>query len=109
MSGKNNFGYLGYNFQIKLLNQLIVDKKFASTIIDVMEARYFDNQYFKLIMQMIKEYHDKYNLPPSFDALDQISRIEVTSDMARQNVFDMLSEIKDCPDMKTIYGYKKNP
>ena len=95
MSGKNSFGYLGYNFQIKLLNQLILDKKFTASIIDVMEARYFDNQYFKLIMQMIKEYHDKYNLPPSFDALDQISRIEVTSEMARQNVFDMLGEIKE--------------
>ena len=108
MSGKNNFGYLGYNFQIKLLNQLIVDKKFASTIIDVMEARYFDNQYFKLIMQMIKEYHDKYNLPPSFDALDQISRIEVTSDMARQNVFDMLSEIKDCPYEDHLWVQEKS-
>tara|TARA_R110002020_G_scaffold12855_4_gene46741 strand:- start:1482 stop:2849 length:1368 start_codon:yes stop_codon:yes gene_type:complete len=95
MSGKNSFGYLGYNFQIKLLNQLILDKKFAASIIDVMEARYFDNQYFKLIMQMIKEYHDKYNLPPSFDALDQISRLEVTSEMARQNVFDMIAEIKE--------------
>jgi len=108
MSGKNNFGYLGYNFQIKLLNQLIVDKKFASTIIDVIEARYFDNQYFKLIMQMIKEYHDKYNLPPSFDALDQISRIEVTSDMARQNVFDMLSEIKDCPYEDHLWVQEKS-
>ncbi len=95
MSGKNSFGYLGYNFQIKLLNQLILDKKFTASIIDVMEARYFDNQYFKLIMQMIKEYHDKYNLPPSFDALDQISRLEVTSEMARQNVFDMIAEIKE--------------
>jgi len=108
MSGKNSFGYLGYNFQIKLLNQLIIDKKFASAIIDVMEARYFDNQYFKLIMQMIKEYHDKYELPPSFDALDQISRIEVTSDMARQNVFDMLAEVKACPFEDHLWVQEKS-
>tara|TARA_R110000796_G_scaffold74_12_gene284 strand:- start:601 stop:1971 length:1371 start_codon:yes stop_codon:yes gene_type:complete len=108
MSGKNSFGYLGHNFQIKLLNQLIIDKKFASAIIDVMEARYFDNQYFKLIMQMIKEYHDKYNLPPSFDALDQISRIEVTSDMARQNVVDMLIEVRDCPFEDHLWVQEKS-
>ena len=76
MSGKNNFGYLGYNFQIKLLNQLILDKNFTNSIVEVIEARYFDNQYFKLVMQMIKEYHEKYNVPPSFDALDQFRRID---------------------------------
>jgi len=97
MSDKNNFGYLGYNFQIKLINQLILDKNFTSSIVDVIEAKYFDNQYFKLVMQMIKEYYEKYNVPPSFDALDQIARIEVTSDIARKNIFDMLTDIKECP------------
>ena len=97
MSDKNNFGYLGYNFQIKLINQLILDKNFTTTIVDVIEAKYFDNQYFKLIMQMIKEYYEKYSVPPSFDALDQIARIEVTSEIARKNIFDMLKDIKECP------------
>ena len=97
MSDKNNFGYLGYNFQIKLISQLILDKKFTTTIVDVLEAKYFDNQYFKLIMQMIKEYYEKYDVPPSFDALDQIARLEVTSDIARKTIFDMLKDIKDCP------------
>ena len=97
MSDKNNFGYLGYNFQIKLINQLILDKNFTSSIVDVIEAKYFDNQYFKLIMQMIKEYYEKYSVPPSFDALDQIARIEVTSEIARKNIFDMLNDIKECP------------
>jgi replicative DNA helicase len=97
MSDKNNFGYLGYNFQIKLINQLILDKNFTTTIVDVIEAKYFDNQYFKLIMQMIKEYYEKYSVPPSFDALDQIARIEVTSEIARKNIFDMLNDIKECP------------
>tara|TARA_R110002051_G_scaffold314558_1_gene391746 strand:- start:716 stop:2086 length:1371 start_codon:yes stop_codon:yes gene_type:complete len=97
MSDKNNFGYLGYNFQIKLINQLILDKNFTSSIVDVIEAKYFDNQYFKLIMQMIKEYYEKYSVPPSFDALDQIARLEVTSEIARKNIFDMLKDIKECP------------
>ena len=48
-------------------------------------------------MQMIKEYYEKYNVPPSFDALDQIARIEVTSEIARKNIFDMLNDIKECP------------
>ena len=56
MKESKSFGYLGHTFQLKLLNQLIVDKNFANTIVDVIDPKYFDNQYFKLISQMVKEY-----------------------------------------------------
>ena len=50
-----NFDYLGNQFQIQLLNQIIEDKDFSSSIMDVIESSYFDNKYFKIILQMIKE------------------------------------------------------
>ena len=96
MKESKSFGYLGHTFQLKLLNQLIVDKNFANTIVDVIDPKYFDNQYFKLISQMVKEYHETYNAPPTFDALDQLTRLEVSSEMAKRTIFDMLSDIKDC-------------
>ena len=55
-----NFDYLGNTFQLQLINQIIEDKDFASSIIDVIESLYFDNKYFKIILQMIKEYYVKY-------------------------------------------------
>jgi len=57
MTKTENFGYLGYNFQLKILNLIITDKAFAQSIIDSIQPKYFDNQYFKLIMQMMKEYY----------------------------------------------------
>ena len=56
MGNDKNFGYLGNTFQIQLINQLIINKDFARSIIDVLDSKYFDNQYFKIIVQMIKEY-----------------------------------------------------
>ena len=64
-----NFDYLGNTFQLQLINQLIEDKNFASTIMDVLDSVYFDNKYFKIIIQMVKEYHKKYETTPSFDTL----------------------------------------
>ena len=90
-----NFGYLGHTFQISLLNNLIEDKRFAATIMDVVDPKYFDNQYFKLIAQMVKEYHRKYETSPSYEALEQITRMEVTQEMAQKNVMDMITNIKD--------------
>lgn len=95
MTGTENFGYLGYNFQLKLINLIITDKSFAQSIVDVILSKYFDNQYFKLIMQMIKEYYEKYQTVPSFDTLEQITHLEVTSEMAKKYVMDMLKEIKE--------------
>jgi len=54
MSKEKNFGYLGNTFQLQILNNIILHKDFASSIVDVLEPKYFDNQYFKLIMQMTK-------------------------------------------------------
>ena len=39
-----------------------------------------------------KEYYEKYQTSPSFDAIDQLTRIEISSEMARKNIFDMLKD-----------------
>ena len=94
MSDKKNFGYLGNTFQIQLLNNIILYKDFSNTIIDVIDPHYFDNQYFRLICQMIKEYYTKYEHTPTFDTLEQLSKSEITSPMAQKSVLDMIEQIK---------------
>ena len=79
MNDNKNFGYLGHSFQLKLINLIITDKSFFTSIIDVIVPKYFDNQYFKLIMQLVKEYYQNYQIAPSFDALDQLTRNEISS------------------------------
>ncbi len=69
MGSDKNFNYLGENFQLQLLNQVIIDKEFSRTILDVIDINYFENRYFKIIIQMIKEYYGKYETSPSFETL----------------------------------------
>ena len=95
MTKTENFGYLGYNFQLKILNLIITDKTFAQSIIDSIQSKYFDNQYFKLIMQMMKEYYEKYQSVPSFEGVEQLTQLEISSEMAKKCVIDMLREIKE--------------
>ena len=95
MSSEKNFGYLGNTFQIQLINQLILNKEFARAIVDVLDSKYFDNQYFKIITQMIKEYYIKYESVPTFETLDQLTRSEISSESARKIVLDTLTQIRD--------------
>lgn len=95
MGKDKNFEYLGQTFQLQLINQIIVDKVFGSSIIDVMEVTYFENKYFKIIVQMIKEYHTKYNKIPSFDTLEQIIKSELAQELVCKIAIDTLTQIKD--------------
>ena len=97
MSKNKNFDYLGSSFQLQLINQIILDKEFARSIIDVIEVNYFENKYFKLIMQMIKEYYSKYEHTPTFDTLEQITKSELQQESASKIVIDTLKKIKDAP------------
>jgi replicative DNA helicase len=102
-----NFDYLGNTFQIQLLNQIIEDKDFASSIIDVIESSYFDNKYFKIILQMIKEYYVKYESCPNFDTLEQIVKSEISQELVAKIVLDTLKQVKDAPFEGTHFVQEK--
>jgi len=38
MASNKNFDYLGSTFQLQLLNQIVIDKDFSRSIIDVISA-----------------------------------------------------------------------
>jgi replicative DNA helicase len=74
---------------------------------DVIESIYFDNKYFKIILQMIKEYHKKYESTPNFDTLEQIIKSEITQEMVAKIVLDTLIQIKDAPFEGTTFVQEK--
>jgi replicative DNA helicase len=74
---------------------------------DVIESIYFDNKYFKIILQMIKEYHKKYESTPNFDTLEQIIKSEVTQEMVAKIVLDTLTQIKEAPFEGTTFVQEK--
>ena len=97
MASNKNFDYLGSSFQIQLLNQIIIDKDFGRSIIDVIEQQYFENKYFKIILQMIKEYYSKYEHVPTFETLEQITKSELQQELATKIVLDTIGKIKESP------------
>jgi replicative DNA helicase len=95
MNSDKNFNYLGENFQLQLINQIILDKEFARAILEVLKVNYFENKYFKIIIQMVKEYYLKYDSSPSFNTLEQISKSEIKQELALNIVLDTIKKIKD--------------
>jgi len=102
-----NFDYLGNTFQIQLLNQIIVDKEFAQSIVDVLEPSYFDNKYFKIVVQMIREYYGKYQSTPTFDTLGQIAKSEISQELVLKIVLDTLKQIQNAPFDGSVFVQEK--
>jgi len=92
-----NFDYLGQTFQLQLINQIILDKEFARAILDFIKISYFENKYFKLIIQMIKEYHKKYDAAPNFQTLEVIAKSEISQELALKIVIDTINKISSAP------------
>jgi replicative DNA helicase len=97
MATGKNFEYLGQQFQLQLLNQIILDKDFSHSIIDVIENSYFENKYFKIIIQMVREYYKKFDHTPSFETLEQVTKSELQQEIASKIVLDTIKKIKDAP------------
>jgi sulfur relay (sulfurtransferase) DsrC/TusE family protein len=53
------------------------------------------SKYFKIILQMVKEYYKKYEVTPSFETLNQITRSELPQEMVAKVVLDNVKKIKD--------------
>ena len=102
-----NFEYLGNEFQLQLLNQIIVDKDFAHSIIGVLEPSYFENKYFKLIVQMVKEYYQKFEHSPSFDTLTQVAKSEIAQELLLKITLDTISDIKNVEDSGSLFVQEK--
>ena len=97
MSSNKNFDYLGSGFQIQLLNQIVLDSNFSRSILDVIEPSYFENKYFKLIIQMIKEYYKKWDSVPTFDTLEQVTKSEFQQESVAKVVIDTIKKVKEAP------------
>jgi len=100
---KSNLGYLGQNFQVQLINQLIVDEKFALTIIEILDPTYFDSEYLRLICAEIKNYYEKYHTIPMVSTIEQIVNQSITKDITKEYVLETLQEIKNVKQKDCLY------
>ena len=69
MDDKKDFSEYGDFFQKSLLNILIQDTKYLTTLKNILEPDYFDNKYYKAIAELLLNYISENNSAPGFDIL----------------------------------------
>lgn len=70
---RKNLGFLGEDFQYKLVKELTDDKELFKDLNTVIDQNMFTDPNLKMYVGIMKEYYDKYDSVPSYD----IIRIEL--------------------------------
>ena len=87
---------MGLAYQLSLVKLMIEDRKFGSTIIEVIEPEYFDNSGLKFIVLNIKDYFESYNrIIPHYVTLEERLKLESTSETSKASNIDMLKNVRD--------------
>jgi replicative DNA helicase len=69
-TNRDNFGYLGLDYQFRLIAQLLTDNKFANSILDIVNPNYFEDEHLRVIASEIKEAYDLDEIVPDVQSLE---------------------------------------
>lgn len=94
-SKREDFGYLGKDFQVRLLFQILTDRKFADSIMDIMNANYFEDEFFRKIAITIKDAYEKHESVPDMDSLEMRLMDSAKDDIQRTFLLRQLKHVKE--------------
>ena len=92
---RESFGYLGDDFQLRLIAQLLVDNRFAESIIEIIDANYFEGNALKLIVSTIKETYTKHNIILDIGSLEYRLLDVITNEIDKKWALAELKNIKE--------------
>ena len=103
---EKNFGFLGQTFQEALLKNIVEDRRFGETIVEVIESSYFDGNYFRVIMAHIKELYTLTGAIPSYDGVKTKILAEEIKKDSTKIILDTLERIKSS-ELRDHLQYQK--
>ena len=92
---KNSLAYLGTEYQYRLIAQILSDKQFAHSIIDIVNPNYFEDQYLRVIVATIKDAKRVDDVIPDIGSLEFRLLEDMRDDIQRKFAISQLRKIKE--------------
>ena len=99
---KNSLGYLGADYQTRLIAQILTDRKFANNIIDIIDPNYFEDPYLRVVAATIKDAKAKDDVIPDVGSLEFRLLEDVTDDIQRKYTISQLRKIQEADLNDTV-------
>lgn len=92
-----NFGYLGRDFQVRLLAHLLTDHHFANSILDILTPSYFDDEFLKIIAASIIDAWEEHEYIPDYAAVEIRLMGDIKNEQVRKLAKIAFEEVKTAP------------
>lgn len=92
---KDNLGYLGLDFQYRLIQQLLVDRKFGESIVDILKPNYFEDSFLRTVSLKISDNYEQYGVIPDINNLESIIISTVSNDIDKEMYLEQFSKIRN--------------
>jgi hypothetical protein len=100
---KDNLAYLGNDYQVRLIAQILTDRKFGNNIIDIVNPNYFEGDYLKTVVATIKNAKDEDDVIPDMSSLESRLLEDVNDDIKRRFVLSQLRQIQEANLNDTLW------
>jgi replicative DNA helicase len=92
---KDSLGYLGIDYQLRLMAQILTDNKFANSIIDIVDPNYFEDQYLRVIASVITDAHEKDDIIPDVGSIEFRILEDINDEQQRRFVLTQLKRVQE--------------
>jgi len=100
---KEDLSYLTDDFQHRLILQILTDRKFAVSIIDILEPNYFKDLYLKKIVAEIKNAYEKYEAIPDLGSIKTRLLEKLTTEVEKNFYLTHIKKIEESSLNDTYY------
>ena len=100
---KKDMGYLGEEFQYRLIHHFFANKDFFKDISSILDQNMFTNPTLKQFVGWMKEHYKIHDTVPSYDIMGVMIRTHTHTDLDVEQSEAILNEIKNKPDEDPSY------
>lgn len=91
---KNDLGYLGEDFQYRLVHVFVEDKEFFKDLSSVIDQNMFTNPRLKMYVGVLKESYDTMGSVPSYRGMETLLLDKAKTEADRQYIFEVSKKIE---------------
>lgn len=93
-----DLGYLGPDFQYRLVHHFMEDKKYFSDMFEILDNNMFTDPNLRRFTGALMNYFDKNGIVPSYETIEIELRKEVKDDYDIELIVELIQQIKDTTD-----------
>lgn len=101
--GKQDLGYLGEDFQYKLIHAFMEDKEFFKDLSEIVDQNMFTNPALKVFVGVMKEYYEREEAVPSYQMMGIALNEKSHNDIERETFRSILQKIQTTDSDGTEY------